>query len=342
MAMEAPSEDLTRKRSPLVRRIAISLFLLIIALAIVVPLASRRREPICNGKTLGQWAMVRSEAVAVRPVHRQIDASAWAEMQSNATSRLASAELAIRHIGANGVPFLLDWLAYENPAPQLTWKQKGIALLLKIPMPKKFQAGLRYNSFNAYPERPPRPTPQDALWCFQLLGPNAAPAIPQLTRMALQRDHWQAACRAVDVLGGIGKDSLPALLDLATNYACPTRRQVVVALTQSVKGQAGPGNNVISRALLRCMKDGDIAVARQAARALGQLKVEPALAFPLLTDGLADPNLSFACIDALGEYGHEAQPVWPSLMALLNNDDPELHAAVSNAVVRINRNEAAR
>jgi len=157
-----------------------------------------------------------------------------------------------------------------------------------------------------------------------------------LAKIAAQRDNWQASIRAIDALGGIGGDSVPTLLDLATNYACPTRRQVIITLVQFAKAIQIPDMNVISRTLVRCVKDGDIAVERQAARSLGELKVDPAIAFPVLTNGLPDPNLAYACVEALGNYGEIAQPTLPSLLALANSSDPDLRNGITNAVVRIN------
>jgi len=301
---------------------------LILVLAVFFAFGRRDHEPVCNGKTLSHWAIHRVEDIRFRARYGRPD--------PEAASHPANAQAAIQHIGTNGLPFLLDWLAHEDPAPRLTWKQKAIDLVTKIPMPKKFQAGLRNTSFNAYPEQPPRPTPADALWCFHVLGSNAAPAIPQLAKIAAQRDNWQASIRAIDALGGIGGDSVPTLLDLATNYACPTRRQVIITLVQFVKAIQIPDMNVISRTLVRCVKDGDIAVERQAARSLGELKVDPAIAFPVLTNGLPDPNLAYACVEALGNYGEIAQPTLPSLLALANSSDPDLRNGITNAVVRIN------
>jgi hypothetical protein len=309
---------------------------LVVALFLFFAFGGHEHEPVCNGKTLSQWAMIRSASVGtvLRHTGGQVEGIVWTE--TIARSHLANAEAAIRHIGTNGLPFMLDWLVYESPALRPTWKQKAIDWLTKIPMPKKFKAGLRNTSFNAYPEQPPRPMPEDALWCFQVLGSKAGPAIPALTKIALEREHWQASVRGIEALDAIGQESTPALLDLATNYACSSRRQVIVALTELAKRNPGSEIGAISRTLARCVNDGDIAIERQAARSLGDLKVDQTIAFPVLTNGLRDPNLAYACLGALGEYGPAAQPALPSLLPLLKSPDPELRAAVSNAAVRIN------
>lgn len=329
--METPAPDQQRKQSRITRRAILAV--LIVGVLVFSVFGRREHEPVCNGKALSQWAMIHSERVAVRRHDGQVEESFWVEKRLR---HQTNAAFAIQAIGTNGLPFLLDWLTYENPAPRLTWKQKAIDLLTKVPMPKKFKAGLRNTSFNAYPEQPPRPMPEDALWCFSVLGSNAAPAIPKLTKIALQRDNWHASIRAIEALGSIGPDSMPALLDLATNYACPGRRQVIITLTKLAKVNPDSSLADISRTLVRCVRDGDIAVERQAARSVGQLQVDPAVAFPALTQGLLDPNLAYACVAALGDYGQAARPALSSVVPLLKSPDPELRAAATNAVIRMN------
>src|ERR1041385_1517290 len=169
----------------------------------------------------------------------------------------------------------------------------------------------------------------------QVLGSNAAPAIRQLSRLALQQQHWGASRRAVRALGYVGGDSIPVLLDLSTNYSCVSRPQVIIVLAECIQAGDQTPNPMVFRTLVRCVNDRDIAVSRQAAKAVGQLKIDPALAFPALTNGLCDPNLAYACAHALGDYGQVAQPSLPALLELLNTTDSELRAEITNAVLRI-------
>jgi hypothetical protein len=56
----------------------------------------------------------------------------------------------------------------------------------------------------------------DVIIVFQALGSQGAPAIPELTKMATSRAH-APAYRAVDCLGLIGEQAIPALIMVATN-----------------------------------------------------------------------------------------------------------------------------
>src|SRR5260370_39595352 len=111
--------------------------------------------------------------------------------RTNAAQRTV-AEGAIREIGTNGLPAMLVWLRYE---PSQT--KTNIMEFLKR---------MRRSAFGRW--IPPQLTyehgPPPAHIGFNVLGPAAAPAIPELTQMANDVQHSRPAARALMALSAIG------------------------------------------------------------------------------------------------------------------------------------------
>jgi HEAT repeat protein len=83
---------------------------------------------------------------------------------------------AVRHIGTNALPFLLRWLS-DEPAP---WRRKTRRALEKLPHP--FDRLGRLTDARMGPKSDLRH--RLAIYGFIVLGPDAAPAIPALNRLA--------------------------------------------------------------------------------------------------------------------------------------------------------------
>ena len=291
-------------------------FLLLISLAWVS--LPRNKEPHYRGRSLSQWAKSSDDhwnATAARDARHPAEA--------------------ILQIGTNALPFLLDWIAQEQPKQRLTLKQKGIEAVSKLPLPSSLKVRLRYSSWNQFQKTDYQsPSFSEVLWCFDVLGSNAAPALPELSRLAA-KNQWTISQRAVLALEYIGHPAFPDLLNLLTNYVCPTRAQVLQSLASPRMELSETDVRNAVPVLVRSLNDRDIAVARQAATSLGTFKAEPDLAVPALLNGLRDPNLAYPCVSALGLYGPAARSALPSLTKLLNTPDPELQMEVTTALHRI-------
>jgi hypothetical protein len=168
-------------------------------------------EPSYAGRTLSEWVFRNPNAL-------------------NGNPRSREAREAIRKMGTNALPCLLAWLTADpdhspikraagsvfevvpqaiTPKPALVWAQSDwVALHLEV-----------------------------ASVAFAVLGPDAAPAIPVLERLAGDPRGQRGAFCATYILGGIGPQALPALQRVAQNQACPTRqeaaKQAATLLVQS-------------------------------------------------------------------------------------------------------------
>jgi HEAT repeat protein len=116
------------------------------------------------------------------------------------------------------------------------------------------------------------------------LGPDAAPAIPQLARMLNEAGTGNSAAWA---LVQIGTNSLPVLLDALTNGNTNARLEVAGAIgwLREAAEEAVPG-------LVECMKDDDSGVRGNAIAALQAIPKRPEIAVPALIAALADPEAS--------------------------------------------------
>src|SRR5262245_24790340 len=115
-------------------------------------------EPRYKGRALSEWVDIYGSSG--RGIHTAFE--------------IDEAAAAIKHIGTNALPFLLRWLPYEYPSR----RSKTAQLIDKLPaaIQKPFAGVLnRDRRFGRA---------WSAERCFELLGPDAAPAIPEMVRLA--------------------------------------------------------------------------------------------------------------------------------------------------------------
>ena len=293
------------------RRILLIAAGVVVGLALGVFLRPRESEPVYQGKTLSQWLKIYNDPefptaydlfpgsqqpILTEPYDNAHDTNygadyAQREMVELGRRRNEAAD-AVRHIGTNALPLLLQWIDQDYPVP---WKAKLAAVRNK--MPKMFRGGrlvgwwLSAGDWN-------RLTLANS--GFELLGSNASPAVPELTRRMNTRNSRSGAF-AVDALQFIGTNGLAPMLTALTNTQSPNRASIVRGLEHPIKimgTNAGPAIEVLAR----CVGDKDIVVA----------------------------TLS---VDTLrSSAGRSAVP---ALTALLNNPDPYVRNRATNALYQI-------
>jgi len=116
------------------------------------------------------------------------------------------------------------------------------------------------------------------------LGPDAAPAIPQLAQMLRERRNCNAAAYT---LASIGTNALPVLMDALTNGNKYARLEAAGAI-----GGLGEAGEAAVPALLQCMRDEDSSVRGNAIASLQAIPRRSDLAVPALIAALADPEPS--------------------------------------------------
>jgi len=168
------------------RRVYLILAVMGVVLAgLLVAVFSREREPVYGGKRLSEW-------VEAEWLDRMVP--------------IEAATNAIRHIGCQGVPFLLRWIKYESPA----WKQKLIAAVNQITS--------RVNSSWKLSDEKAICRGDDAMMALIALGPEAADAIPALARLAKDGRAKVGRRRAANVLRGLVDSEGPPSLEIRIKF----------------------------------------------------------------------------------------------------------------------------
>jgi len=141
---------------------------------------------------------------------------------------------------------------------------------------------------------------EHAMKAFRVLGPQACGAIPELLRLMNDSNRSWSAGRATFTIVGMGTNARPVL---------PT---LIAMLTND-------------------------SLARRTMYALGELKLEPQLVVPALTNCLLRSNatIRFYAAHALCQFGGDARSAVPALVRALNDSNGRVQHWASNALVAI-------
>jgi HEAT repeats len=261
---------------------------------------SPSREPRYQDRTLSQWIQVYTSSLP----------------QTN-----QEAAAAIRHIGTNALPYLVEWIRYDSI--DHPWRYRfyaafnGLVTTLKLGNswyildPRGIRAGLATEAFAA-------------------LGPEANPVVGDLARVIREFNEFGRQQRAMDALAYIGPAGLPSLMEAVTNKALVARGHAAYSI--HVLGEAARPAVPL---LIGHLQDPDVGVG--AAATLGLLKMEPALVVPALGENLQNSNYSARCwaAMALRHFGGEARSAVPALLQTLRDTNFVVRQEVTNALLAI-------
>jgi hypothetical protein len=230
----------------------------------------------------------------------------WVEIHGGGLGRLASdqereeAAAAIREIGTNALPCLLSWVS-ETPKP---WRKRIEPAVNALPgwlSRRRFiQRLLLENDERA----------QNSIRAFKVLGPLAAPAIPELARLARLTNHGDLHTHAVLALSAIGSPAVPVLTNLLADPNASDWWAMEWGF-RSLGTNAGPAAGI----LIEQLQHTNAAVAISRAHLLGEIRIAPDRAVPALIEAMNDPRpgVERAAIEALGRYGPDAKTALPVL-----------------------------
>ncbi|PYJ55030.1 MAG: hypothetical protein DME24_25485 [Verrucomicrobia bacterium] len=242
------------------------------------------------------------------PVYLNRLLSFWFD-QFNTTNR-PQAATAIRQIGTNGIPFLLEKAKskdgdtlYEKLYRTIYYKVP-FGIKRRLPLPKPIENTYDYRVANT----------------LQLLGP---PAVPQLID-AMGNRHSKvrlAAVRVTRLIGPEANAAVPALAKLVNDSDGEVRVEAVLALRFM-----GPNKKLATQALIGALGDSDrgpkpgstVYVKGNAARVLGEIGPQAQVAVPALTKLLSDtdPYAREEAAVALWRINHDTNVI-PVLLAEL-------------------------
>jgi hypothetical protein len=216
------------------------------------------------------WFVLRTPP---EPVYQGKALSYWLGGLGSRTNQVeyAKAEAAIRSIGADAIPKLLRMLRGRDTPLKL----KLIALAQKQRFIKIRHTSAQEQSMQAAEG-------------IRLLGPSAAPGVPQLIRLYDENpSYWS--------------------------------RQMVVVMF----GQMGPAATSAVPTLLRGLDDTNAFVRNNAAWALGAIRSQPNSVVPELIKRLTDSEAMVRAnaARALGSYGVDARTAVPALTDLFHKEE---------------------
>lgn len=275
-------------------------WLLFLACAVAVAallFQSRDHEPSYDGRSLNDWL------VGLTNYNGDDDTDQAAE--------------AIRQIGTNAIPYLVQYTRY-TPWP-LRVKAAGVIAALAKRLGRDWR--LRGSRSEA--------RAQGAFDALVILGPAAAVAIPDLTQLAADPGDLGRASRAMFTLGFMGAQALPPLMAILTNQQSRLRPQAAMSLSR-LGTNALPAVTII----IDYLRDPNENLAALSAISLGKMRQEPSLVVPALITALQDPRrrVGAYAAEAIGQFGDQAGSAVPALVKLLNDPDEGPRQGATNAL----------
>jgi hypothetical protein len=252
----------------------------------------------------------------------------WGEQLflSNPTPQEAQeAAAAIRVMCSGRIPTLAAWLSYD-PGPRSARLYRSLHWL-----PPSFRSALQDGPLADRNER----RAYTAELALAALGPEAAPAIPQIAKV-FNSTNQLVAERAYFVVCQLGATGLEILLPAAADESSPGRCMEALSAIGLMKN-LGTNANAVLPVLVRATRNNDPGIARVAAQALGMLRIEPATSVPTLATALtnADPKVRNNAIRALGRFGPPARSAVPSLVHCLVDPIPDVRTEATNSLRNI-------
>jgi hypothetical protein len=221
--------------------------------------ASRRREPVFEGRPLSRWLDHHVASSAARPPY---DSPGWRK-----------ADEALRTIGTNGISTLLEMISAKDPPA---------AMLKLIEVAQRHR--LTYINYRYAIERN-----EEAEYAFRILGTNAVAAVPGLIRIYEKDISPSSQSSAALALGHIGRGAqaaLPALIR-RFNHTNKNVRFYAVSAVMHIGGDP----EVVIPALTGALKDSNVDVRWNALSGLSRFFSRARSAVPEISKMLNDPGM---------------------------------------------------
>ena len=242
-------------RKRLRTRIILSCLLLVVLL--IVAVSSTKKEPQYKGQSLHVWARL-----------------CWSN-NTTGEQRKEAAD-AIRHIGTNSFPFVMQWLRFE---PQ-HWKDK-----LEYSKPKLSQFLQRFWESNDEGDD----KAGDAMSVISVLQSEAVLLAPEILRLSYDKSRDQAAYRALDALGCLGTNGLPQLEQILRDPHHKHRARAAGVIGEII--EMDPTARSAVPALVQCLGENDSILVMRVSDALAGAGVTSDLVIQPLKKNLTSPDI---------------------------------------------------
>ncbi|MCL5099004.1 MAG: HEAT repeat domain-containing protein [Candidatus Omnitrophica bacterium] len=283
---------------------------------------TKRRRLIITGAVLA-LVLVLAELLAHflgpgEPVYQGKQLSDWLQDLCHGQSAQLrdQAKNAIRQIGTNAIPTLLDMVRARDSRLKL-----------------KFMQWTSRQSMVRFRFQPAMVLHTEAVTAFSVLGPAAIPAIEPLAEIL---GHSETAFTAANALAQLGSNSVPILVQALTNDDWRVRYAAATAFTSEV-----PDEQTVVPALVASLKDGNPNVRIMAARSLANIGQDPDRVVPALMANLDDPipDVRASTARALGRFGSLGAPAVPILSKMSRDANPAVRNAATEVLRKIESKE---
>ncbi len=238
----------------------------------------------------------------------------------------AEALAAIRGLCSNHLPALVAAMDYD-PRPRerrmesaLSWLPRWLSLrLYDGPLADRAEA-----------------RSQVAEMALNALGPEAAPVLPQLQKLALTTNDYILRKAALTMVS-TGTNGSPWVLAAMADQNSPRQFAALEAFVLTCFRLRTNADATAMPVLLRCLQSGNPRAIKLAAGGLGRAKMEPATTVPALVRLLSqpDPGTRLDVIYGLREFGELARPAVPDLLRACQDPSVGIRRAASNALEQI-------
>ena len=265
-------------------------------------------------------AVLPAKAGDSEPSYQEHSFSEWAS-QIDFTVPIIGDEpppiVAVRHIGTNAIPILLDWISNQKPPKGKPNQDYKPPLWFS---PSRVEA---------------------AAMLFNYLGAEAKPAIPQLTHFALTFHDYERYEQCVRALANIGTDSLPAFNVLLTKGNPDVQFSALGWLPAF-----GSNAVVVMPAVIKCLVGKNDEAGDKAVLFFENNGIPYSASIPALTNALPHASAKgrtriCRCFFFMSYHKPPSEQPWdavPALRAALKDKNAEVSNTASNALVSIESN----
>jgi hypothetical protein len=250
---------MNRRRTKAARVVIASGLILVMILAVVLVWnGARRSEPVYEGKPLSRWLEGHLPNSSANP---PLNSPGWKK-----------ADEALRRIGTNAIPTLLQMIRAKDPP-------KPVLKLLDL-LSKKRLVVIRYRS--AFHRN------DEAEYAFQMLGTNAACAVPALTKIYqdnVSPNSQRCAALALAHMGPAAIAAVPVLMADFVHTNADVRFYAVSAIIH-----IGGDPDIVVPALKSLLKDPKTEVRFNAVAALRRFGTRARPAIPELMEARSDQD----------------------------------------------------
>jgi hypothetical protein len=284
----------------------------------MVWLGSAERQPRFEGIELETWLMACSGKPNVFP-------GDWTRLEPDRATN------AVRQMGAEALPLLIQWVGCEQRA----WEGKMWEKLQKQSgnLPTFCQ---RWIAQGWERQSLPARRAELGLLGFEILGAAASPAASVLSRRLRQTRAPEIQRRLLFALHFTGESGFEALANAVTNSPKGDRALAVFFIGQLGKhGQLSHHAHDANSILIGCLQETNPQLAVEAGIALGEIRQEPERVIPALTNALMKTEgfRRYFTAESLGLFGEPARVALPHLRTLPQYPIPSSMYSIGSVVM---------